>query len=201
LIPTYGHRHRLRIGLLGGSFNPAHEGHLHIARQAMRHARLDQVWLMVSPGNPLKPAAGMAPFAERLASAAAIADGRHIIATDIERRLHLHYTAQTLRTLRTRFPRAQFVWIMGADNLIQLPRWGRWRRIVRTMPLLVMPRPGLTRAARASHAARALARHRIPARAALCLPSTAPPAWVLLPVPENSTSATALRAATSKPPP
>jgi nicotinate-nucleotide adenylyltransferase len=195
LIPTYGHRHRLRIGLLGGSFNPAHEGHLHVARQAMRHARLDQVWLMVSPGNPLKPAAGMAPFAQRLASAQRLADGRHIIATDIEQRLHLHYTAQTLSALTTRFPRVDFVWIMGADNLIQLPRWGRWRRIAGTMALLVMPRPGLTRAALASHAARALSRHRLPARAALCLPSTAPPAWALLPVKEHSASATALRAA------
>jgi nicotinate-nucleotide adenylyltransferase len=197
LIPTYGHRYRLRIGLLGGSFNPAHDGHLHIARQALRHARLDQLWLMVSPGNPLKPLAGMAPFAERLASAAALTANRRLIATDIEQRLHLHYTAETLATLRRRFPRAQFVWIMGADNLIQLPRWGRWRRILATMPLLVMPRPGLTRAALSSHAARATARHRLPARATLCLPAASPPAWVMLPVKENATSATALRAATT----
>jgi nicotinate-nucleotide adenylyltransferase len=195
LIPTYGHRYRLRIGILGGSFNPAHQGHLHIARQALRHAGLDQLWLMVSPANPLKPAAGMAPLPTRLASAAAIADGRRIVATDIEARLHLHYTADTLAMLRRRFPRADFIWLMGADNLIQLPRWSHWRRIVHTMPLLVMPRPGTTRAALSSRAAHTYARHRLPARATLCLPAHQSPAWIMLPVRENAASATALRAA------
>ena len=103
-IPRYGHRHRLRVGLLGGSFNPAHEGHLHVARQAMTHLRLDQLWLMVSPGNPLKPTNGMAPFAQRLASAENIADGRRIIATDIEQRLGTRYTKDTMRALTRRFP-------------------------------------------------------------------------------------------------
>ncbi len=184
----------MRIGLLGGSFNPAHEGHLHVARQAMVHCGLDQLWLMVSPGNPLKPTAGMAPFAERLASARKIADGRRIIATSIEQRLGLHYTADTMKALRQRFPTQKFVWLMGADNLKQLPKWGRWLQIVRSMPMLILPRPGQTRAALAGQAVKRLARHRLPARSGLCLAATQAPAWILLPVKENSTSATALRA-------
>jgi nicotinate-nucleotide adenylyltransferase len=179
--------------LLGGSFNPAHEGHLHIARQAMIHAGLDQLWLMVSPGNPLKSRNGMAPFASRLASAARIADGRRIIATDIEHRLGLHYTAETMAALKRRFPAVKFVWLMGADNLRQLPRWGNWLRIMHAMPMLILPRPGTTRAALAGQAAARFKKHRLPARSGLCLASAAAPSWILLPVKENSTSATALR--------
>lgn len=185
---------RLRIGVLGGSFNPAHEGHLHVARQAMVHCRLDQLWLMVSPGNPLKPAKGMAPFATRLASARKIADGRRIIATDIEQRLGTHYTADTMAALKRRFPAAKFVWLMGADNLAQLPRWGNWLAIIRAMPMLILPRPGQTRKALAGQAVKRLRRHRLGARSGLCLAQAAPPAWILLPVRENPTSATALRA-------
>jgi len=96
----------MKIGLLGGSFNPAHEGHLQLARRALFQLRLDQVWLLVSPGNPLKPTAGMAPLGERLAGAQRIADGRRIIATDIERALHTRYTVDTLAALRRRFPKA-----------------------------------------------------------------------------------------------
>jgi len=184
---------RRRIGILGGSFNPAHEGHLHIARQAMIHARLDQLWLMVSPGNPLKAPAGMAPFAARLASARKIADGRRIVATDIEKRLGTIYTVDTMAALRRRYPGQQFVWLMGADNLAQLPRWGRWMRIAAAMPILVLPRPGQTRRALSGQAAHRLARHRLPARAGVCLATAAPPAWILLPVRENASSATALR--------
>ncbi len=189
----FGNRYRLRVGLLGGSFNPAHEGHLHVARQAMIHLRLDQLWLMVSPGNPLKPKAGMAPFAERLASASLIADGRRIIATDIEVLLGTQYTADTMRGLRRRFRNTKFVWLMGADNLLQLPRWGRWLEIIHAMPMLVLPRPGATRKALAGQAASRMRAHRLPARAGLCLAASAAPAWILLPVKENATSATALR--------
>jgi nicotinate-nucleotide adenylyltransferase len=184
--------------LLGGSFNPAHEGHLHVARQAMMHGGLDQLWLMVSPGNPLKPSAGMAPFADRLASARRIADGRCIIATDIEARLGTHYTKDTLRALRRLFRRAEFVWLMGADNLTQLPRWGRWEQIMHAMPMLVIPRPGATRQALAGQAAYRHKAHRLPARAGLCLPTTPPPGWILLPVRENAASATALRRLSSE---
>jgi nicotinate-nucleotide adenylyltransferase len=159
----------------------------------MAHLRLDQLWLMVSPGNPLKPRAGMAPLAERLESTRKIADGRRIIATDIESRLGTRYTADTMRELKRRFPRAHFVWLMGADNLIQLPRWDRWLRILRTMPMLVLPRPGATRKALAAKAAKRAQKHRLPARAGLCLATADSPAWILLPVKENSASATELR--------
>ena len=179
--------------MLGGSFNPAHEGHLHVARQAMAHAGLDQLWLMVSPGNPLKGADKMAPFAQRLAAAARIADGRRIIATDIERTLGTRYTADTMRALRRRFRRAEFVWLMGADNLCQLPRWGNWLRIMHAMPMWVIPRPGATRPALAGRAAARFRRNRLGARAGLMLAAAAPPSWILLPVKENATSATALR--------
>ena len=179
--------------MLGGSFNPAHEGHLHVARQAMIHGRLDQLWLMVSPGNPLKAAKGMAPFAERLASARHLADGRRIIATDIERRLGTHYTIDTMRALRRRFPRVDFVWLMGADNLTQLPKWGHWLDIIHAMPMLVLPRPGETSRALAGKAAIRFRRHRLPAQAGLKLAATRPPSWILLPGRENAASATALR--------
>ncbi|MBU6419558.1 MAG: nicotinate-nucleotide adenylyltransferase [Proteobacteria bacterium] len=191
--PRFGHRHRLKVGLLGGSFNPAHEGHLHVAREAIRHLGLDQLWLMVSPGNPLKPAAGMGTPAERLASARRIADGRRIIATDIESRLGTRYTRDTMRELKRRFPRVRFVWLMGADNLIQLPRWGRWLEVMHAMPMLVVPRPGATRRALAGQAAKCHQKYRLPARAGLCLPSMKAPAWILLPVRENPASATELR--------
>jgi len=180
--------------LLGGSFNPAHEGHLHVAKSAMAHGRLDQLWLMVSPGNPLKSAAGMAPLAERLASARRIADGRRIIATDIERSLRTTYTAKTLAALRKRFPAAQFVWLMGADNLAQLPKWGRWLSIVHKVPMLILPRPKATRQALAGLAVARLRRHRLPARSGVKLAGAKAPAWILLPGRENPASATALRA-------
>ena len=181
------------MGLLGGSFNPAHAGHLHVARLAMAHLGLNQLWLVVSPGNPLKPAEGMAAFPARLAAARHFADGRRIIATDIEWRLGTRYTADTLHELQRRFGRVRFVWLMGADNLRQLPRWGRWLEIMHMMPMLVLPRPGATRGALAGLAAARFARHRLPARAGLCLPGMVAPAWILLPVRENPASATALR--------
>ncbi|MDE2320020.1 MAG: nicotinate-nucleotide adenylyltransferase [Rhodospirillales bacterium] len=192
-LPKYGHRFRLKIGLLGGSFNPAHEGHLHVAQQAIRHLGLDQLWLMVSPGNPLKPAAGMGAPAARLASARRIADGRRIIATDIETQLGTRFTRDTMRVLKRRFPCVHFVWLMGADNLIQLPRWGRWLEIMHAMPMLVVPRPGATRQALAGRAAKRHHKYRLPARAGLCLAGKAAPAWILLPVRENAASATELR--------
>jgi nicotinate-nucleotide adenylyltransferase len=158
----FGDGRRVRVGLLGGSFNPAHAGHLHVARMALRALRLDQVWLMVSPGNPLKPARGMAPLADRLASARRIADGRRVVATDIERQFGTRFTADTLRLLRRRFRRARFVLVIGADNLVQLPRWRRWRGIARGIAIAVLPRPGWTRPALAGRAAQVLRHHRRP---------------------------------------
>ncbi len=182
-----------RVGLLGGSFNPAHEGHRHVAELALRRLRLDQVWLMVSPGNPLKPARGMAVFEDRLASAAGIADGRRVVASGIERRLGTRYAWDTLRALRRRFPRTRFVWLMGADILVELPRWRRWRALVHLVPFAVLPRPSYTRRALAGRAACRLRAWRIPARAAATLADRGAPAWVFLPVRETGWSATALR--------
>ncbi len=153
---------------------------------------------MVSPGNPLKRRADMAPFAERLASAATIADRRWLVATGIESALGTRRTADTLAQLRRRFPRAQFVWIMGADNLAQLPRWHRWQDICAAVPIAVLPRPGETRGALAGQAAHVLRHARIAARRAASLAGSPPPAWTWLPVRENPLSATALRARACK---
>ena len=184
----------MRVGLLGGSFNPAHAGHRHIAELARKRLGLDQVWLMVSPGNPLKPRLGMAPLAERLAGAAAICDGRRVIATAIEAPLGTKYSIDSLRLFKRRFPRVDFVWIMGADILTQLPRWRRWTEIARGVPFAVLPRPGYTLAALSGQAARRLRDIRRPAHEASVL-SRARTGWVFLPGPRNTTSATALREA------
>ena len=194
-VPRYGDRRRMSVGLLGGSFNPAHDGHRHVARRAMLRLGLDQVWLLVSPGNPLKAAHGMAGAPARLASARAIADGRRVVATDIERHLNTRFTLDTLRALQRRFPRVRFVWLMGADNLAQLPRWRGWMDIARAVPFAVLPRPTYTRSALASRAARRLAPARRPARQGSVLAGLQAPAWVFLDERENALSATALRRA------
>ncbi|MDE2008085.1 MAG: nicotinate-nucleotide adenylyltransferase [Rhodospirillales bacterium] len=185
----------MRIGLLGGSFNPAHDGHRHVAEFARRRLRLDQVWLLVSPGNVLKPRAGMAAFSARLAGAARIADGRQIVASGIEAALGTRFTIDTIRVLRRRFPRAHFVWLMGADLLSELPRWRRWTRLAGIVPILILPRPSYNPRALAGKAARRLRRARLPVRAAIRLPRAAPPAWLFLPAPQHPASASAIRLA------
>ncbi len=162
---------------------------------ALRRLRLDQVWLMVSPGNPLKPVQGMAPFADRMASARRVADGRRVLATGIEAALATRYTVDTLHELRRRFPRARFVWLMGADNLHQLPRWRGWLAIARTMPFAVLPRPGYNHRALAGQAARRLRPARLVARRASLLVGRRAPAWIFLAVPQHAASASAIRAA------
>jgi nicotinate-nucleotide adenylyltransferase len=190
-LPRFGDRRHIRIGLLGGSFNPAHDGHRHVADLALSRLRLDQVWLMVSPGNPLKPRAGMAPFSDRLAGAQAIG-GRRILATGIEAAFGTRYTVDTMRQLRRRFPAARFVWIMGADILTQLPHWRRWTTLTATLAFAVLPRPGYSYVALAGQAAHRLGRWRRPTRQASLLPGQAP-GWVFLPTRQNKTSATAIR--------
>ena len=149
---------------------------------------------MISPGNPLKPVRGMAPFAERFASACRVADGRRIVATGIERALGTRFTADTLHGLRARFPRARFVWLMGADNLIQFPQWRGWTAIARSMPFAVLPRPGYNLRALAGQAASRLSRARRPPRRAPRLADDTTPAWIFLPVPQHAASASAIRA-------
>ena len=185
----------MRVGLLGGSFNPAHAGHRHVADLALRRLRLDQVWLLVSPGNPLKPERGMAPFAHRLASARRIADGRRVVASGIEATLGTRFTRDTLRSLLRRFPRIRFIWVMGADILMQLPRWQRWRDVVRHVPMAVLPRPAYNRRALAGPAARRFRAARRPASQAPVLALAGAPAWVFLPARQTPVSATDIRAA------
>lgn len=188
-------RTKLRVGLLGGSFNPAHAGHLHISREALRRLRLDEVWWLVSPQNPLKPSRGMAPLATRVAEARAVARDRRIQVTDIEAALGTRYTADTLKALQRRFPHIRFVWLMGADNLTQIPRWQRWTGIFETLPIAVFDRPTYSLRALAGKAAQRYARRRLPAAAAATLPSGKPPAWVFVRCRLHPASATAIRAA------
>jgi len=167
-----------------------------IAEAALKRLGLDQVWLMVSPGNPLKPRAGMAPLPQRLASAQAITHNPRIIATAIEAKLGTIYTRDSLRRLQQAFPRAHFVWLTGADNFIQLPRWHAWRDIVRRIPIAVFPRPGSSNFLSRCEVAQSFAAARKPARAAVALARARPPAWLLLPAREDSASSTAIRAQT-----
>lgn len=196
-IPTQGDRRALRVGLLGGSFNPAHEGHIQIALRALHLLHLDQVWLMVSPGNPLKPRRGMAPRGERLASVARLAADRHLVPTDIEARLGTRYAFDTIRALKRRFPRVRFVWLMGTDVFAELPRWHRWKSFLREVPLAVMPRPGSNMAALRGQIAGWLGHCRLPVGRIRQLPDKTPPVWAFLPGRQNGISATSLRRAES----
>jgi nicotinate-nucleotide adenylyltransferase len=181
--------------VLGGSFNPAHEGHLHITGLALKRLGLDQVWWMVSPQNPLKSTDDMASFEERMASAQtlAVGDGR-ITVTDIEVRLHTRYTTDTLRALRAAFPRTRFIWLMGADNLEQIPRWERWTTIFHMVPIAVFDRATYSFKALASKAAHRFRRQRVPSRGAAGTIMKRPPAWVYFHTPRHPASSTALRA-------
>lgn len=182
-----------RIGLLGGSFNPAHDGHRRISLFAAQALGLDEVWWLVSPGNPLKPAEGMAPLAARYASAVRMARRAPIRPTAIEQRLGTRYTADTLSRIVNRFPRHRFIWLMGADNLAQFHRWRQWRRIARTVPIAVIGRPGYDAPAHAAPAMGWLRRAVRPQDKALGWTCWRLPAIVLLRLPPDPTSATALR--------
>jgi nicotinate-nucleotide adenylyltransferase len=181
-------------GLLGGSFNPAHRGHRGITLAAMRALALEEAWWLVSPGNPLKPAKGMAPLAARLASARTVARRAPIRATAIEARLNTRYTVDTIRKLQRRYPKRQFVWIMGADNLAQFHRWRDWRGIARAIPIAVVARPGYDGRALAGPAMAWLRRYRRPRSAANRWTTWSLPALVLLRFRPDPTSATGIRA-------
>jgi nicotinate-nucleotide adenylyltransferase len=182
-------------GLLGGSFNPAHRGHRHVSRAALDALGLNEIWWLVSPGNPLKAKKGMAPLAVRLASARRAARGAPIRVTAIERALGTVYTADTLARLIRRFPNRRFVWIMGADNLAQFHRWRDWRRIAALVPIAVATRPGYDGPALKAPAWGWLRRFVRPAATARNWTKWRPPALVLLSLPPDPTSATAIRAA------
>ncbi|MDO8288293.1 MAG: nicotinate-nucleotide adenylyltransferase [Parvibaculum sp.] len=187
-----------RVGLLGGSFNPAHEGHLHVASACLKALHLDRIWFLVSPQNPLKSANGMEPLATRLAETRALvaAQGdRRIIVTDIETRLGTTRTIDTLRALRRQYPLVNFVWLMGADNMVQFTSWAKWRAITQTVPIAVYPRPGFTLKARLSPAAMVLRPVTIEPCDASLLPHLAAPALTFLQGREHAASATAIRRA------
>src|SRR4029077_7561987 len=132
----------LRIGLLGGSFNPAHEGHLHVSEVALKRLGLDFVWWLVTPQNPLKPVAGMAPLHDRVRDAKKIVRHPRILVLDIEHDFHTHYSFDTLRALQKRFAQVRFVWLMGSDNLNIFRRWHRWAEFAQRVPIAVIQRPG-----------------------------------------------------------
>ena len=183
----------LRIGLLGGSFNPAHEGHIHASELALKQLHLNYVWWLVSPQNPLKEIRGMAPFADRLACAKVLARDPRIVVTGLESELGTRFTIDTLHALKRRFPRIRFVWLMGSDNLLELPRWRDWRGIFAAMPVGVVARPGTALPARTSTAAGHFrAAHVSPGRHFSVMH---PPVWTIIDAKRNFASATALRAA------
>ncbi|MEY4237768.1 MAG: hypothetical protein RL339_369 [Pseudomonadota bacterium] len=186
---------KLRVGLLGGSFNPAHGGHRRISLFARAALGLDAVWWLVSPGNPLKPKAGMAPLSARLASAIKMARRAPIVPTGIERELGTVYTIDTLRAMRRRYPNIRFVWLMGSDNLAQLHRWRDWRRLARTMPIAVIARPGYEGVAAASPAAAWLGRYRRSAASLKHRAGWSAPALIQLRFDPDPRSATAIRRA------
>lgn len=186
----------MRTGLLGGSFNPAHGGHRRITRFVIDALGLDEAWWLVSPGNPLKPKDGMAPLETRLRSANAMSRNAPIVPTAIELELGTRYTAQTLNKLTRRYPKREFIWLMGADNLAQFHLWKDWRAIARTMPIAVIARPGYNADAMTSPAMAWLRRYRVSAasfrkRGQRRLGSA--PALVFLRFDPDSRSATAIR--------
>ncbi len=181
------------IGLLGGSFDPAHAGHAHISREAIKRFGLDRVWWLVSPGNPLKTK-GPAALEKRMAHARQVMQHPRVEVTDIEARLGTRYTAQTLAKMRRLYPQARFVWLMGADNMAQFHLWQDWRGIMESVPIGVLARPGQRISARMSRAASLYAPYRIPGRLGHMLAQAEAPAWCFVNVPMNDASSTAIRA-------
>ena len=182
-----------RVGLLGGSFDPAHRGHLHLSREALKRLGLDEVWWLVSPGNPLKRE-GPASLGRRQAHARDVAADRRIRVTDFETRAGTRFTIDTLAALRARYPAMRFVWLMGADNLAQMHQWRHWQAIFAAVPVAVFGRPGAGPGARLSPAARAFRFARHPERAARGLAYADPPAWSFIDMPLDPSSSTAIRA-------
>ena len=183
-----------RIGLLGGSFNPAHRGHRRMSLAAMEALGLDELWWLVSPGNPLKSRVGMAPYAARIASARAMARGTRIRVSDLERRLGTRFTVDTASAIVRRYPADRFIWLTGADTVAQFHQWKEWRRLARTIPIAVMSRPGYEGSARAARAMGWLRWFVHPAATARRWTNWSAPAISLLRLPPDPTSATRLRA-------
>jgi len=189
-----------RIGLLGGSFNPPHEAHVAISEAVMKRLGLDEVWWLVSPGNPLKSHTDLAPLSERLAACRRLAVHPRIKVTGFEAALGSAATIVTLSVLRQRYPRTRFVWIMGGDNLAGFHRWSGWRRIAAMMPFVIADRPLWRLKALASPAGRALARYRLGEGEAAGLACRKPPAWIYLTLPLSPLSSSEIRAGQGRKP-
>lgn len=181
------------VGLFGGSFDPPHVGHVHVSREALKRFGLDQVWWLVSPGNPLK-SKGPAPLDRRLAAARAMVDHPRIAVTGIEAQLGTRFTGQAIAALQRRYPRTRFVWLMGADNLAQFHQWQRWDWIMDHVPVGVLARPGQRISARMAKAAQVYRHARLPAAQARALPSATPPAWCFVNLPMIDLSSSEIRA-------
>lgn len=183
----------MAVGLLGGSFDPAHAGHVHITRAALRHFGLDRVVWLASPGNPLKRR-GPAPLARRLTEARRLMRHPRVYVTGLETELGTRYTADTVAALVRAYPGVRFVWLMGADNLVRLHHWDDWRRILHTVPVGVLARPGQRMAALTAPAARAFRAARLPYGRSRFLARSTPPVWAFVNIPLRRESSTALRA-------
>jgi len=193
LRPGFSLSRGMKVGLYGGSFNPAHEGHAHVAETARQRLGLDRVIWLVAPQNPLKSSAETQPLDARLAGVRALARDRGMIVSDVEARLGTRYTLDTVLALKARFPGVRFVWIMGADSLAGFHRWRGWTQIMRALPVAVVSRPWISLKSRSSPAARRFAAARIPFGRAKSLADHPAPAWVFLYGPLNFQSSTALR--------
>jgi len=193
LRPGFSLSRGMKVGLYGGSFNPAHEGHAHVAETARQRLGLDRVIWLVAPQNPLKSSAETQPLDARLAGVRALARDRGMIVSDVEARLGTRYTLDTILALKARFPGVRFVWIMGADSLAGFHRWRGWTQIMRALPVAVVSRPWISLKSRSSPAARRFAAARIPFGRAKSLADHPAPAWVFLYGPLNFQSSTALR--------
>ena len=183
----------MRVGLFGGSFNPPHLGHLHVARIALARLGLDRLWVMVTPGNPLKERAGLPDLARRIAATRRLMDDPRIVVTGFEAAFGSPYSWRTVDRLVGADLGVRFVWVMGGDNLAGFHRWQHWRRIAASLPIAVVDRPDTSLAPLHSRAAQTLARWRLPERAAATLAECKAPAWTFLHAPRVDLSSTELR--------
>lgn len=184
----------MRIGLFGGSFNPPHDGHLHVMEVALQRLRLDRLWVLVTPGNPLKSADGLPPLADRIAAVRATTRDPRVVVTGLEATLGSRFTWKTVERLTQRLPRTRFVWVMGGDNLMHFHRWQAWWRLAHAVPMAVIDRPGATLKGVHSRAAGALDFARLPEPLAPVLAERRAPAWIYLHAPRVALSSSDLRA-------
>lgn len=188
----------MKIGLFGGSFNPPHEGHVHVCETALKRGQLDQVWWLVTPGNPLKDTKELEALPSRIRKCHEITTHPDMRITAFEAKYNLRYTEETLSKLLELRPNLNFVWIMGADNLKNFHKWQNWRNIANKIPMMIIDRPGSTLSYRSAQAAIALSRYRIDETDSELLPRMRAPAWSFIHAPRSSLSSTAIRNAAKK---